>query len=144
MKIASYKPLRDLVLVRETGTISGLIIPGKTPNIMFKDKQVIAIGPDVNGIEVGDYVNIPSEAYNVTMVPFVDVPSKESVEKLIAEDLKKDAFQRSMNPDIKIPPRTYPIEAYFSVPFSQIIGICNPSSEDPKVESAHPKVVLPN
>lgn len=142
MKRTSYKPKRDLVLIRETGTMSGLIIQNK-PTIEFKDKQVVAIGPDVVGIEVGEFVHISGDAFGVSEAIFSDTQKKEDVFKQAGEDAKKDATRRSLDPSAIIPVRKYDIEAYFVMPYHQILGECNPSSEDPKVDTSK-RIILPN
>lgn len=68
-----FKPTRDNMMVRpeeaETVTASGIIFEDKTRNTLFY--IIEEIGPEVEGVEVGDTVLLPR------LVPTFDYENKE-------------------------------------------------------------------
>jgi co-chaperonin GroES (HSP10) len=66
------KPLKDMLLIgekaKEETTASGLIIAGADVNTGSKPGVVLAVGPDVNEVDVGDTIAVKwSEAMALTV-----------------------------------------------------------------------------
>lgn len=152
MLIEKFKPTRNLVLVKNEYVAKGLILmnPSKEVNLKIKDKVVVAVGPDVTSVKVGDIIAVSERAFNVDIINFVDNDLSihkvgERVRDAVAvfnSSLGQMSKQMQMQQTISSPAsKDYDVVGYVVLPESEIIGTCNSVSEEP-VESKS-SIIIP-
>lgn len=158
MKIDSYKPVGNLVLVKHIYEVGGLTLNtnGKAQGMKIKDRIVLAVGPDVTRVTIGDYIQTDPNSYSAVPVFFADndkdiVLVADKVKDAIKSFNKSGATYLNLDPNktaaemaIHNPSlQMYEVVEYFNICESDIKAIVNPSSEDPIVPKKS-SLILPN
>jgi hypothetical protein len=142
MLINSFKPVRNLALIKTVYKAKGVLLANATKDINLKvlDKTVIAIGPDVTSVKVGDVVALTEQMFHSNIIAFTDnALSMPKVGEIVKAEVKVHNDQNKLltgsekmqhnllNPIAK----EYVVVGYVVVGEQDIIGIVNALSEEP-------------
>lgn len=138
MKVDSYKPLSNLVLVKHVYEIPALAMPKvkETFGEYLKDRVLVAMSSDVaeRNPELKEGVCIHTNPNaNASAVFFTD---NELDVNLVYKQYKLDTRVEPNNM------KTYIIHGYFVMPIYDVYAVVNPCSEDPKPKDSKPVILI--
>ena len=139
MKVDSYKPIGNRVLIKHVYEVPALAMPKikESFSLYLKDRVIVRGYPkmtdDYPELVEGVCVHTNPNAMDAQPVFFAD--NKNDVNTIY----KQYQAEARKNPNII---GTYTMIGYFTMPVYDIYAVVNPTCEDPKPDDAKPMIVI--